>query len=87
MSRSDGFFRARISAAKTPAFTAPAYDLVSGQELPLYFVMGLVLGGAAILYVRALYKAEDLFGAWRFPDYLKPAVGGFGATYNGSAGC
>ena len=38
--------------------------------------MGLIIGWAAILYVRALYKAEDLFGAWRFPDYLKPAVGG-----------
>ncbi len=67
---------ARSYLGNYPAFTAPAYDLVSGQELPLYFVMGLVLGWAAILYVRALYKAEDLFGAWRFPDYLKPAVGG-----------
>ena len=38
--------------------------------------MGLIIGWAAILYVRALYKTEDLFGAWRFPDYLTPAVGG-----------
>ena len=67
---------ARSYLGNYPAFTAPAYDLVSGRELPLYFLMGLVLGWAAILYVRALYKAEDLFGAWRFPDYLKPAVGG-----------
>ena len=27
--------------------------------------MGLIIGWAAILYVRALYKVEDLFGAWR----------------------
>jgi len=67
---------ARSYLGNYPAFTAPAYDLVSGRELPLYFLMGLVLGWAAILYVRALYKAEDLFSAWRFPDYLKPAVGG-----------
>ena len=67
---------ARSYLGNYPAFTAPAYDLVSGRELPLYFAMGLILGWAAILYVRALYKAEDLFGAWKFPDYLKPAVGG-----------
>ena len=67
---------ARSCLGNYPAFTAPAYDLASGRELPLYFLMGLLIGWAAILYVRALYKAEDLFGAWRFPDYLKPAVGG-----------
>jgi len=67
---------ARSYLGNYPAFTAPAYDLVSGRELPLYFLMGLIIGWAAILYMRALYKAEDLFGAWQFPDYLKPAVGG-----------
>ncbi|MDA1092381.1 MAG: chloride channel protein [Acidobacteria bacterium] len=67
---------ARSYLGNYPAFTAPDYDLVSGGELPLYFIMGLLLGWAAMLYVRALYKTEDLFGAWRFPDYLKPAVGG-----------
>ena len=67
---------ARSYLGNYPAFTAPAYDLASGRELPLYFLMGLIIGWAAILYVRALYKTEDLFGAWRFPDYLKPAVGG-----------
>ena len=67
---------ARSYLGNYPAFTAPAYDLVSGRELPLYFLMGLIMGWAAILYVRALYKVEDLFGAWKFPDYLKPAVGG-----------
>ena len=67
---------ARYYLGNYPAFEVPAYDLASGRELPLYFLMGLAIGGAAILYVRALYKVEDLFGAWRFPDYLKPAVGG-----------
>ncbi len=67
---------ARSYLGNYPAFTAPAYDLVSGRELPLYFLMGIIIGWAAMLYVRALYKAEDLFGAWEFSDYLKPAVGG-----------
>ena len=59
-----------------PAFLAPAYDLVSPGELPLYFLMGTLIGLAAIWYIRLLYWSEDTFAAWTFPDYLKPAVGG-----------
>ena len=59
-----------------PAFLAPPYELVSPAEVPLYFIMGLILGGLAIGYVRLLYWSEDTFGAWKFPDYLKPAIGG-----------
>ena len=32
---------ARSYLGNYPAFTAPAYDLASGRELPLYFLMGL----------------------------------------------
>jgi CIC family chloride channel protein len=38
--------------------------------------MGLLAGAAAIGYVRLLYRAEDLFRDWTFPESLKPAVGG-----------
>ena len=56
---------------------SPVYDLVSPfRELPLYFLMGILIGWAAIGYMRLLYRSEDLFGGWKFPDYLKPAVGG-----------
>ena len=67
---------ARSFLGNYPAFVAPAYELVSPAELPLYFVLGLGVGLAAVLFVRALYRAEDVFQAWRFPDALKPAVGG-----------
>ena len=67
---------ARHYLGNFPAFMAPAYDLVSPAELPLYFLMGLIVGAAAILYTRALYKAEDIWGDWEFPEWLKPAVGG-----------
>ena len=50
--------------------------MVSPAELPLYILMGVLIGIAAIGYVKLLYRSEDLFGAWKFPDYLKPAVGG-----------
>ena len=67
---------ARHYLGNYPAFLAPAYDLVSAAELPLYFLMGTLIGVAAIGYVRLLYWSEDAFGAWRFSDYLKPAIGG-----------
>jgi CIC family chloride channel protein len=58
-----------------PAFMAPAYELVGAAELPLYFVLGIIAGGASFLYVRLLYRSEDWFHDWRFPDAFKPAVG------------
>ena len=67
---------ARHYLGNYPAFSAPPYELKSNAELPLYFFMGVVLGLAAVAYVRLLYKSEDLFGNWKFPEYLKPAVGG-----------
>jgi len=59
-----------------PAFLAPRYELISPGEVGLYFLMGLLLGLAAIGYVRLLYWSEDFFDAWTFPDWAKPAVGG-----------
>ena len=68
---------ARSYLGNFPAFTTPiVYDLVSPGELPFYFIMGILIGAAAIMYVKLLYRSEDLFGGWKFPDYLKPAVGG-----------
>ena len=67
---------ARHFLGNFPAFTSPVYDLVSPAELPLYFLMGILIGTAAIGYVKLLYRSEDLFAAWTFPDYLKPAIGG-----------
>lgn len=67
---------ARHHLGDYPAFIAPAYELLSPAELPLYFLMGFGIGLAAIVYVRALYRAEAAFGGWAFPDWAKPAVGG-----------
>ncbi len=60
----------------SPAFRVPEYELASAAELPLYLLLGALLGTAAAGYVRLLYWSEDAFGGWRFPDYLKPAAGG-----------
>ena len=67
---------ARYFLGSFPALRVPEYELASAAELPLYCLMGALLGTAAIGYVRLLYRSEDAFGGWRFPDCLKPAAGG-----------
>jgi len=59
-----------------PAFTVPPYDLVHYSELFLYFILGILAGGVAYIFIRALYGTEDLFDHWKFPNFLKPAIGG-----------
>ena len=66
----------RIFFGDVPAFIVPHYSLVSPWELALYLALGLLAGLVGIVFTRLLYKSEDLFDAWHFPEYLKPMVGG-----------
>jgi len=59
-----------------PAFAVPAYTLQSPWELLLYLGLGIVAGGGALAFMKTLHLMEDVFDKWRFPPYLKPAVGG-----------
>ncbi len=68
----------RIFLGDEPAFPVPPYSMVSPWELLLYAVLGIVAAFVAIAFTRTLYKFEDIFDAWRFPEYFKPVVGGLG---------
>ncbi len=59
-----------------PAFLVPAYALVDVREFLLYAILGCLSAVACVAFVRLLYRSEDLFDAWHFPEWLKPAVGG-----------
>jgi CIC family chloride channel protein len=59
-----------------PAFLVPAYDLVSVWEIPLYMVLGLLAGGVSVLFIRFLYRSDDLFESLKIKGHLKPALGG-----------
>ncbi|NIM96783.1 MAG: CBS domain-containing protein [candidate division Zixibacteria bacterium] len=59
-----------------PAFIVPAYDLVSVWEMPMYIGLGLVAGVFSVVFIKALYKSEDIFEALRINNSLKPALGG-----------
>jgi CIC family chloride channel protein len=59
-----------------PAFEVPAYHLVSANELFAYGALGIIAGLVALVFVRTLYRAEDLFDKLTLPAVLKPAIGG-----------
>jgi len=60
------------------SFSIPAYTLNSYWEIPLYFVLGAACALIGVLFIRALYKTEDIFDALKIPTYVKPALGGIG---------
>lgn len=66
----------RVALGDVPAFVTPPYSLVSPWELPLYVLLGGLAGLVAFAFVWALYWFEDVFDAWKFPEYVKPAAGG-----------
>jgi CIC family chloride channel protein len=59
-----------------PAFQTPPFELYSLWDIPNYFVFGLITAVVAWLFIRVLYKTEDLFNLIKIPEYLKPALGG-----------
>jgi CIC family chloride channel protein len=67
---------ARLFMGNAPAFVVPAYTMTSVWELGLYTLLGVLAAVVAASFIVALYKAEDIFDAWPFPEYLKPAAGG-----------
>ncbi len=66
----------RIFMGNAPAFSVPPYSMVSPWELLFYAGLGIVAAVVAVIFVWILYKFEDLFDAWAFPEYFKPVVGG-----------
>jgi CIC family chloride channel protein len=59
-----------------PAFAIPRYAMRTPWEVLLYSLLGILAAFVAVGFIRLLYAFEDRFDAWRFPEALKPAVGG-----------
>ena len=60
----------------TPAFHVPYESLASAWELLFHAVLGVLAGLVAVSFTTILYKVEDVFDAWRIPDYLKTPIAG-----------
>ncbi len=66
----------RWHLGNNPAFSVPHYGLQSPLELVHYAVLGLAAGVVAVIFIRVLNTTENFFNNLKFPDSLKPAIGG-----------
>ena len=66
----------RTFLGSSPAFVTPPYELLSNYDILFYFVLGLLAAIVGWLFIKVLYKCEDIFDAIKIPSYLKPALGG-----------
>ena len=66
------------------AFQVPKYQLASPYEIIFYFILGAASGLFAYLFIKLLYYFEDFFdNRLKFPEYLKPVIGGLGIGLTG----
>lgn len=59
-----------------PAFQIPPFDLYGISDFLYYLVFGIITAIIAWLFIKVLYKSEDLFNSIKIPEYLKPVGGG-----------
>ncbi|MCB2181117.1 MAG: chloride channel protein [Desulfobulbaceae bacterium] len=68
----------RATYGEMPAFTLPAYHLINPLiEIPLYILMGIVVGCVAVLHIRIFYMIRDWFAKISMNTYVKPIIGAF----------
>jgi len=59
-------------------FKMPLYEMVSVYEIPLYVLLGLLIGAAAVFYIRLFHYSRDSFALMkRVPEPLRPLLGAF----------
>lgn len=59
-----------------PAFHLPPFELYNVTDFVYYLVFAFIATFFAWLFIKVLYKSEDLFNKIRMPEYLKPVIGG-----------
>ncbi len=59
------------------SFRAPIFVMSNPLELIFYLMLGLLMGGIAVVWNRGFYKIEDGFDRLRTSKYALPIIGGF----------
>ncbi|MEN8142185.1 MAG: chloride channel protein [Thermodesulfobacteriota bacterium] len=68
----------RAYYGESPAFPIPDYHLVNPLvEVPLYILMGVVVGVIAVVHIRIFYAIRDRFDGINLHPQLKPIYGAF----------
>ncbi|RJX28062.1 MAG: chloride channel protein [Desulfurivibrio sp.] len=68
----------RATYGETPAFPVPDYQLINAPvEIPLYILMGVLVGIVAVLHIRIFYWIRDRFAAVPISIFVKPIIGAF----------
>jgi len=57
-------------------FVLPQFAMVSPWEFGLYLALGLVAGLVGFVFSRSIYVGDDLFERTRWPQWIRPALGG-----------
>jgi CIC family chloride channel protein len=60
---------------ENPIFMVPKYESVSVMEIPLYILLGLLVGLIAVFYIRTFFIIKDRFDGLNMNPHLKPALG------------
>ncbi len=67
----------RAALGNAPFLKLPPFTVDHGWEYFLFALLGLLAGAIGVLFTRLLYLIEDACDwAWRWPEWLRPAVGG-----------
>lgn len=68
----------RAYYGQNPTFPIPEFHLVNPlAEIPLYMILGLIMGIIAVLHIHVFYKVRDRYEAWDINQHLKPLTGAF----------
>ncbi len=68
----------RAYYGEIPAFPIPDYHMINPfVEIPLYILMGILIGGLAVLHIRFFYFVRDRFRVLPLHEQLKPIIGAF----------
>ena len=68
----------RATYGEVPAFPIPDYHLVNPLlEMPLYIMMGVIVGCVAVVYIVVFYYIRDKFADMTLHRFVKPIVGAF----------
>lgn len=72
----------RAYYGETPAFPIPDYHIINPLvEIPLYILLGIIVGVIAVFYIRIFYRVRDWFAKLTLNPQIKPI---FGALLVGS---